>query len=86
MITESVKTILGEDLSNQVRSGLEGKGQGRKGRGPGRRERRNLRPRPEKYNGANSGKNSAGNSPESGRRSIEGVGGSGDPAKIARRR
>ena len=61
MITESVKTILGEGPDKPGRSGLEGQGQGRKGRGPGRRKTTGPSSRPKKFNGANSGKTSAEN-------------------------
>ena len=60
MITESVKTILGEDLTNQVEAALKGKGKDGKDVDLVVGNDGTFVPA-EKYNGANSGKTSAEN-------------------------
>ena len=82
MITESVKTILGEDLSNQVEAALKGKGKDGKDVDLVVGNDGTFVPA-EKYNGANSGKNSAENALKAAAEALKAVGGSGDPAKIA---
>ena len=82
MITESVKTILGEDLSNQVEAALKGKGKDGKDVDLVVGNDGTFVPA-EKYNGANSGKNSAENALKAAAEALKAIGGSGDPAKIA---
>ena len=82
MITESVKTILGEDLSNQVEAALNGKGKDGKDVDLVVGNDGTFVPA-EKYNGANSGKNSAENALKAAAEALKVIGGSGDPAKIA---
>ena len=60
MITESVKTILGADLSSQVEAALKGKGKDGKDVDLVVGNDGTFVPA-DKYNGANSGKNSAEN-------------------------
>lgn len=82
MITESVKTILGEDLTNQVEAALKGKGKDGKDVDLVIGNDGTFVPA-EKYNGANSGKASAENALKAAAEALKAVGGSGDPAKIA---
>lgn len=82
MITESVKTILGADLSNQVEAALKGKGKDGKDVDLVIGNDGTFVPA-EKYNGANSGKASAENALKAAAEALKAVGGSGDPAKIA---
>ena len=82
MITESVKTILGEDLTNQVEAALKGKGKDGKDVDLVVGNDGTFVPA-EKYNGANSGKNSAENALKAAAEALKAIGGSGDPAKIA---
>ena len=58
MITESVRTILGADLANQVEAALKGKGKDGKDVDLVVGNDGSFVPA-EKFNGANSGKNSA---------------------------
>ena len=79
MITESIKTLLGADLTKQVEEALKGKGKdvdlvvGNDG---------SFVPA-EKYNGANSGKSSAEAALKKAADALKAIGGSGDPAKLA---
>ena len=82
MITESVKTILGEDLANQVEAALKGKGKDGKDVDLVVGNDGTFVPA-EKYNGANSGKTSAENALKAAAEALKAIGGSGDPAKIA---
>lgn len=82
MITESVKTILGEDLTNQVEAALKGKGKDGKDVDLVVGNDGTFVPA-EKYNGANSGKTSAENALKAAAEALKAIGGSGDPAKIA---
>ena len=82
MITESVKTILGADLSNQVEAALKGKGKDGKDVDLVVGNDGTFVPA-DKYNGANSGKTSAENALKAAAEALEAIGGSGDPAKIA---
>lgn len=82
MITESVKTILGEDLANQVETALKGKGKDGKDVDLVVGNDGSFVPA-EKYNGANSGKSSAENALKAAAEALKAIGGSGDPAKIA---
>lgn len=82
MITESVKTILGEDLANQVETALKGKGKDGKDLDLVVGNDGTFVPA-EKYNGANSGKTSAENALKAAAEALKAIGGSGDPAKIA---
>ena len=82
MITESVKTILGEDLSNQVEAALKGKGKDGKDVDLVVGNDGTFVPA-EKYNGANSGKNSAENALKAAAEALKAIGGSGDPSQIA---
>lgn len=82
MITESVKTILGADLSNQVEAALKGKGKDGKDVDLVVGNDGTFVPA-DKYNGANSGKTSAENALKAAAEALKAIGGSGDPAKIA---
>ena len=82
MITESVKTILGEDLANQVEAALKGKGKDGKDVDLVVGNDGTFVPA-EKYNGANSRKTSAENALKAAAEALKAIGGSGDPAKIA---
>ena len=82
MITESVKTILGEDLANQVEAALKGKGKDGKDVDLVVGNDGTFVPA-EKFNGANSGKTSAENALKAAAEALKAIGGSGDPAKIA---
>ena len=82
MITESVRTILGEDLANQVEAALKGKGKDGKDVDLVVGNDGSFVPA-EKFNGANSGKNSAENALKAAAEALKAIGGSGDPAKIA---
>lgn len=82
MITESVKTILGPDLSAQVETALKGKGKDGKDVDLVVGNDGTFVPA-EKYNGANSGKTSAENALKAAAEALKAIGGSGDPAKIA---
>ena len=82
MITESVKTILGADLSNQVEAALKGKGKDGKDVDLVVSNDGTFVPA-DKYNGANSGKTSAENALKAAAEALKAIGGSGDPAKIA---
>ena len=78
MITESVKTILGEDLTSQVEAALKGKGKDGKDVDLVVGNDGTFVPA-EKFNGANSGENALKAAAEA----LKAIGGSGDPAKIA---
>ncbi len=82
MITESVKTLLGEELTNQVEAALKGKGKDGKDVDLVVGNDGTFVPA-EKYNGANSGKASAENALKAAAEALKAIGGSGDPAKIA---
>ena len=82
MITESVKTILGADLSHQVEAALKGKGKDGKDVDLVVGNDGTFVPA-DKYNGANSGKTSAENALKAAAEALKAIGGSGDPAKIA---
>lgn len=82
MITESVKTILGEDLANQVEVALKGKGKDGKDVDLVVGNDGTFVPA-EKFNGANSGRNSAEAALKAAAEALKAIGGSGDPAKIA---
>ncbi len=82
MITESIKTILGEDLANQVETALKGKGKEGKDVDLVVGNDGSFVPA-EKYNGANGGKASAENALKAAAEALKAIGGSGDPAKIA---
>ena len=82
MITESVKTILGADLSSQVEAALKGKGKDGKDVDLVVGNDGTFVPA-DKYNGANSGKTSAENALKAAAEALKAIGGSGDPAKIA---
>ena len=82
MITESVKIILGADLSNQVEAALKGKGKDGKDVDLVVGNDGTFVPA-DKYNGANSGKTSAENTLKAAAEALKAIGGSGDPAKIA---
>ena len=82
MITESVKTILGEDLTSQVEAALKGKGKDGKDVDLVVGNDGTFVPA-EKFNGANSGKTSAENALKAAAEALKAIGGSGDPAKIA---
>lgn len=82
MITESVKTILGEDLTKQVEAALKGKGKDGKDVDLVVGNDGTFVPA-DKYNGANSGKTSAENALKAAAEALKAIGGSGDPAKIA---
>lgn len=82
MITESVKTILGADLTSQVEAALKGKGKDGKDVDLVVGNDGTFVPA-EKFNGANSGKNSAENALKAAAEALKAIGGSGDPAKIA---
>lgn len=82
MITESVKTILGAGLSNQVEAALKGKGKDGKDVDLVVGNDGTFVPA-DKYNGANSGKTSAENTLKAAAEALKAIGGSGDPAKIA---
>ena len=82
MITESVKTILGADLSNQVEAALKGKGKDGKDVDLVVGNYGTFVPA-DKYTGANSGKTSAENALKAAAEALKAIGGSGDPAKIA---
>ncbi len=79
MITESVKTILGADLSNQVEAALKGKGKDGKDVDLVVGNDGTFVPA-DKYNGANSGKTSAENALKAAAEALKAIGGSGDPA------
>lgn len=82
MITESIKTILGEDLAAQVETALKGKGKDGKDVDLVAGNDGTFVPA-EKYNGANSGKTSAENALKAAAEALKAIGGTGDPAKIA---
>lgn len=82
MITESIKTILGEDLTNQVETALKGKGKDGKDVDLVVGNDGTFVPA-EKFNGATSGKTSAENALKAAAEALKAIGGSGDPAKIA---
>ncbi len=82
MITERVKTLLGEDLTKQVETALKGKGKDGKDVDLVVGNDGTFVPA-EKYNGANSGKTSAENALKAAAEALKAIGGSGDPAKIA---
>ncbi|MFQ9481268.1 MAG: phage scaffolding protein [Oscillospiraceae bacterium] len=82
MITESVRTILGEDLATQVETALKGKGKDGKDVDLVVGNDGSFVPA-EKFNGANSGKTSAENALKAAAEALKAIGGSGDPAKIA---
>lgn len=82
MITESVKTLLGEDLASQVETALKGKGKDGKDVDLVVGNDGTFVPA-EKFNGANSGKTSAENALKAAAEALKAIGGSGDPAKIA---
>ena len=82
MITESVKTILGADLSSQVEAALKGKGKDGKDVDLVVGNDGTFVPA-DKYNGANSGKTGAENALKAAAEALKAIGGSGDPAKIA---
>lgn len=82
MITESIKTILGEDLANQVEMALKGKGKDGKDVDLVVGNDGTFVPA-EKFNGATSGKTSAENALKAAAEALKAIGGSGDPAKIA---
>lgn len=82
MITESIKTILGEDLANQVETALKGKGKEGKDVDLVVGNDGSFVPA-DKYNGANSGKTSAENALKAAAEALKTIGGTGDPAKIA---
>ena len=79
MITESVKTILGADLANQVEAALKGKGKDGKDVDLVVGNDGTFVPAA-KYNGANSGKTSAENALKAAAEALKTIGGSGDPA------
>ena len=82
MIIESIKTVLGEELAQQVEAALKGKGKDGKDLDLVVGNDGSYVPA-EKYNGANSGKVSAENALKAAAEALKAIGGSGDPAKIA---
>ena len=74
MITESVKTILGADLSNQVEAALKGKGKDGKDVDLVVGNDGTFVPA-DKYNGANSGKTSAENALKAAAEALKAIGG-----------
>ena len=82
MITESVRTILGPDLTGQVEAALKGKGKDGKDIDIVVGNDGTFVPA-EKFNGATSGRTSAENALKAAAEALKAIGGSGDPAKIA---
>lgn len=82
MITESIKTILGEDLASQVETALKGKGKDGKDVDLVVGNDGTFVPA-DKFNGVNSGKTSAENALKAAAEALKAIGGSGDPTKIA---
>ena len=78
MITESVKTILGADLTSQVEAALKGKGKDGKDVDLVVGNDGTFVPA-EKFNGANSGKNSAENALKAAAEALKAI---GDPANL----
>ena len=82
MIIEGIKTLLGDELSAQVEAALKGKGKDGKDVDLVIGNDGSFVPA-EKYNGANSGKNSAEAALKAAAEALKAIGGTGDPAKIA---
>ena len=82
MISEKIKSLLGEDLTAQVEAALKGKGENGKEYDLIVTNDGSYVPA-EKYNGANSGKISAERALKAAAEALKAIGGSGDPDKIA---
>lgn len=82
MIIEGIKTLLGDELAAQVEAALKGKGKDGKDVDLVIGNDGSFVPA-EKYNGANSGKNSAEAALKAAAEALKAIGGTGDPAKIA---
>lgn len=81
MIAESIKSVLGEDLSAQVEQALKGKGRDGKDLDLVVGNDGSFVP-VEKYNGAVSGRTSADAALKAAAETLKAIGGSGDPAKL----
>ena len=82
MITESIRSILGEGLTKQVEEAIKGKGKDGKDIDLVVGNDGSFVP-VEKYNGATSGRTSAENALKAAAEALKAIGGSGDPEKIA---
>lgn len=82
MITEGIKSLLGDDLTSQVENALKGKGKDGKDIDIVVGNDGSYVPA-DKYNGMVGGKTSAENALKTAAEALKAIGGSGDPSKIA---